>query len=195
MASIQSKILSYSESLPEGTTLSAKELLHYGSRPAVDQALSRLAKNSELLRIGCGIYVKPVHTRFGQAYPSVKKVLENIMHKTGEVLVPPGAVSANKLNLITQIPMRLHYLTSGQSRTLKFGGRIVKLQNAPSWQLLEPNSVPGDVVRALEFMGTFHVKWTIDKLKQMLSKEDRRTVLSFRSRMPEWMAKEVSRLA
>lgn len=117
--------MTYAESRPEGTTLSAKELLHFGSRPAVDQALSRLTKNSDLLRIGCGLYVLPVHTRFGQAYPSVKKVLENIMNNTGEVLVPPGAVSANKLNLITQITMRLHYLTSGRSRTLKFGGRIV----------------------------------------------------------------------
>lgn len=43
-------ILAHAASLPEGAGLSAKALLHLGSRAAVDQTLSRLARSGELVR-------------------------------------------------------------------------------------------------------------------------------------------------
>ena len=42
MTSTSQAIKAYAEALPEGATLSARELLHLGERTAVDQALSRL---------------------------------------------------------------------------------------------------------------------------------------------------------
>ncbi len=51
--------------------MSARELLHLGERAAVDQALSRLVRPGELLRVRRGLFASPVKTRFGNRAPSV----------------------------------------------------------------------------------------------------------------------------
>jgi hypothetical protein len=65
MQTLVRQILKHATGLPEGTPLVAKELLHLGSRAAVDQALSRLVQRGAFLRAGRGIYVLPVDSRFG----------------------------------------------------------------------------------------------------------------------------------
>ena len=47
--------MEHGNGLPEGTPVAAKELLHLGSRAAVDQALSRLVRRGSLMRAGRGI--------------------------------------------------------------------------------------------------------------------------------------------
>ena len=51
MATLPESILLHAQSLPEGGVLSPKEFLHLGTRAAVDQALSRLTKEGQLLRV------------------------------------------------------------------------------------------------------------------------------------------------
>ena len=43
MQTLAKQVLEHASGAPEGTPLVAKELLHLGSRAAVDQVLSRLA--------------------------------------------------------------------------------------------------------------------------------------------------------
>ncbi len=52
MSQLAQSILSQAQSLPEGGLLSPKEFLHMGSRAAIDQTLSRLAREGKLLRVG-----------------------------------------------------------------------------------------------------------------------------------------------
>ena len=52
MSNLSQQVLTHAAALPEGASLSAKARLHLGSRAAVDQALSRLARSGELLRAG-----------------------------------------------------------------------------------------------------------------------------------------------
>ena len=63
MKSLTERILSQAKTLPEGALISAKELLHFGRRAAVDQALKRLEQRKELMRLSRGVYVRPVETR------------------------------------------------------------------------------------------------------------------------------------
>ena len=57
MQTLAKQVLAQAAGLPEGTPLVAKELLHLGSRAAVDQVLSRLVQRGTLLRAGRGFYV------------------------------------------------------------------------------------------------------------------------------------------
>ena len=59
MERLTESILQRVTTLPEGAPVSAKMLLHLGTRPAVDQSLSRLARRGQLLRAGRGMYVSP----------------------------------------------------------------------------------------------------------------------------------------
>lgn len=140
----------------------AKELLHLGSRAAVDQVLSRLVRRSILLRASRGIYVLPVASRFGTRAPSAVKMVEGLANQRGETIVSHGAAAANALGLTTQVPMRAVYLTSGPSRRLKLGAQMIEFRHAP--------------------------------MRTKLAASELKEVASARSRLPTWMAQEVSAL-
>lgn len=191
MPGVAEKILQYAGELLEGEVLSAKRLLHLGSRAAVDQALSRLHRSGRLVRVGRGLYVVHVKSPFGSRAPKPEHVMAGIAAATGETVVPSGARSANSLGLTTQMPIRPVYLTSGRSRTIQLGRQTVVLKHAPEWQVNIPGAA-GDAVRALAWLGPKHARKAAATLKQRLPPAECRAVEASRPRMPSWMAETVS---
>ena len=192
MTGLPSCILQLADESPEGTVLCANALLHLGTRAAVDQALSRLARRGELMRICQGIYVQPVQFRFGLRPPSIGKVLASLSMFWGEPIVPCGALAANAFGLTTQVPMRLVYLTSGPDRKLTFGRLIVEMRHAPRWQLVAPHRPAGDAVRALSWLDPSEVAEGLRTIRSRLSPEDFLQLAELRAAMPSWMAESVS---
>lgn len=189
------KILKLAASLPEGTPLTAKELLHLGSRAAVDQALSRLFRQGQLMRTGRGLYVRPVEGRFGPRPPATSKIVEALAAKLGEVVVPQGAAAANSLGLTTQVPIREVYWTSGRSRQLKVGAQTIELRHASPWQLILPRSLAGNAVRALGWLGRNQTSGSFEKIAARLSNAERKAIVESRPLLPTWLAQKVSSLA
>ena len=192
MRSLPSQILSHAAESPEGALLCPSALLHLGSRAAVDQALSRLARKGELMRICQGVYVRPIHTRFGLRPPTLENVLVSLSALWGDTIVPCGGMAANALGLTTQVPIRSVYLTSGPDRKLKLGGLTVELRHAPRWQLTAPHRPAGEAVRALAWLGPKEVEEGLDAIRSKLSAEDLRELAESRAVMPAWMAEPVS---
>ena len=192
MPSLPSQIMSHAADSPEGMLLCPSALLHLGGRAAVDQALSRLARKGELMRIFQGVYVRPIHTRFGLRPPTLENVLVSLSALWGETIVPCGGMAANALGLTTQVPIRSVYLTSGPDRKLKLGGLTVELRHAPRWQLTAPHRPAGEAVRALAWLGPKEVKEGLDAIRSKLSAEDLRELAESRAVMPAWMAEPVS---
>lgn len=192
MQTLAKQILEQAAGLPEGTPLVAKELLHLGNRAAIDQVLSRLVQRGTVLRAGRGIYVLPVESRFGSRAPSAAKMIEGLANQRGETIVPHGAAAANALGLTTQVPMRAVYLTSGPSRRLRLGAQMIEFRHAPIWQLLFPGRAAGEVIRALAWLGPDKAGKAVHKLCAKLPPSALKEVASARSRLPTWMAKEVS---
>jgi len=188
-------VLGTTHGLPEGTPISAKQLLHLGSRAAVDQALSRLVKRGELLRVARGIYVLPVHGVFGTRAPSPRKMVEGLSIRLGETIAHQGADAANGLGLTTQVPMREVYWTSGATRTLNLGGNTVELRHAPAWQLVLPGRPAGEVIRAMAWLGPGRAGEAVQQAKNYLTPSELAEVLSARPHLPTWVAREVSALA
>jgi len=195
MTTTSEAIKAYAEALPEGATVSAKELLHLGERAAIDQALSRLVRRGEFMRVKRGLFALPVKTRFGARAPSVEAVVENIAKATGERVSISGASAANMLGLSTQNPARQIYWTSGPSRHLKLGAQNVELKHVPSWQLRAPSSRAGHAFRALAYFGKSEAGEALERIRPQLSEDERRELLSLRASAPTWMAKELSTLA
>lgn len=191
---LTSKILQHAAGLPEGTPVSAKELLHLGSRAAVDQSLSRLVQRGQLIRAGRGLYVKPVETRFGRRPPSVEHVVQGFAGATGEVIASHGAAAANALGLTTQVPVRSVYLTSGRSRALKLGKQTVELRHAPAWQLTLAGRPSGEAIRALAWLGKAQAGHALGVLRQRLPSKAFEEIANVRPRLPNWLAQQVSAL-
>lgn len=194
MRNLAALILEEVAAKPEANSIYAKGLLHLGNRAAVDQALSRLARQGQLLRVGRGLYLRPIATRFGPRAPEIEAVLRALQAETGETVAPSGAAAANKLGLTTQVPVRTLYLTSGPSRRLRFGTQTVELEHAPRWQLILPERVAGDVIRALAWLGREQGAELASKLRRTLSTETLRELSSARRGVPTWMAEQISAL-
>ena len=195
MKTLSEAILEHAEGLPEGAVIRAKELLHLGGRAAVDQALSRLAKRGELLRVGHGFYVRLLKGRFGKYAPPVDLVIKNIARVTGETVAPHGAAAANGLGLTTQVPLRTIYITSGRSRMLRFGGnRTVELRNVPHWQIAMGTRKAGDALRALAWIGPEHSTKALRKIKGEFSGPELQEMVSVRPKQLPWLARQVAEI-
>ena len=192
MKTLPERIMGHAEAMPEATPICPPALLHLGKRPAVNQALSRLARSGRLMRICHGVYMRPIETRFGPCAPSIEKSLRALSALWGETIVPTGGSAANWLGLTTQNPVRSVYLTSGRSRRLYFGKHPVQLNHAPRWQLAAPHRTAGVVIRALAWLGPEEVEEGLDAVLPKLSDEDLEELAAARAVMPRWLAEPLS---
>lgn len=195
MSPLAESILSQAQSLPEGGLLSPKEFLHLGSRAAIDQTLSRLAREGKLLRVGRGTYSLQVQGRFGVRPPSTEAVIEAIESSSGETVVPSGAAEANALGLTTQVPTREVFLTSGSSRRLKLGNRNVELKHGNRWQMLLGKRPAGKAIRALIWLGPEQAPMVLEVLRSKLPRQEWKAMRQARAGLPSWMAKAISEVA
>lgn len=194
MGPLATAVIHHVGKTPEGMPVAAKELLHLGTRAAVDQTLSRLVRRGSLLRVGRGLYVRPVEGRFGVRPPEPAAVVQAIVERLGENVVPHGAAAANELGLTTQVPVREVYLTSGPTRQLKLGSQVVELRHAPAWQLALPGRKAGALIRALAWLGPEQASYAIEAVRGRLPESERRAVVELRRMLPAWLAQRVSRL-
>lgn len=195
MNTLPETILRQARSLPEGGVLSPKEFLHLGSRAAVDQAFSRLAKAGKLLRAARGAYVAPVISRFGARPPAPETVVKALAGQSGEIVVPHGANAANALGLTQQVPIREVYLTSGKARKLKLGQEEVLVKHAPRWMLALGARPAGAAVRALAWMGPTHAEASLASLHRTLPRAEWQALIAARATLPGWMAQAIGKEA
>jgi len=171
--------------------LSPREFLHLASRAAVDQALSRLAREGRLIRVTRGAYVAPVVGRFGSRPPSPERTVRSLAKRNGEMVVAHGAAAANALGLTTQVPAREVFVTSGPSRRFVFGSRVVEVKHAPRWQFALGERPAGAAVRALAWLGPKHVHESLVSIRKQFAAAEWRALNSSRSALPTWMAQAI----
>jgi Family of unknown function (DUF6088) len=190
--SLTKQVLAYVESQPEGTPLAAKGLLHLSNRAAIDQTLSRLARSGEVMRLGRGVYVRTIKTKFGTRSPFAEEVIKQFATARGETIVSSGAAAANALGLTTQVPVKTIYLTSGRSRRLALGKQSVELRHAKSWQLTKASERVGQAARALEWLGPQQAARALTTLKSRLEPAELKELQAMRPLLPEWLAQKIS---
>ena len=90
--------------------------------------------------------------------------------------------------------MRLIYLTSGRSRMLQFGALKVELRHALDWEIALGTRKAGDALRAVEWIGPQFASRALRKIKNEFSQEDLQEMIAVRSKLPPWLAKQVTRI-
>lgn len=192
MSVLSDTILSQARALPEGSVVTPRDFLHLGSRAAIDQTLSRLVRRGALVRLARGLYTLPVHTRFGDILPAPEAVVDAMAHN-GDTIVPHGAAAANALGLTQQVPVKTVYMTSGNSRTLRFGQQEVLLKHAPRWLLRLGNRPAGAAIRALHWMGKQHLDTSLATLEKTLPAAEWQALLAARGTLPSHMARAIGK--
>jgi hypothetical protein len=117
-----------------------------GSPEAVKKSLQRLTNSGLLERIAKGIYLYPKkeYEKYGVTFlpkPSLDDIAHAIAKRDKSRIVPTGAHALNLLNLSTQVPVNVVYLTDGTARRIKIGaGRGILFKHTSDMKRLSYRS-------------------------------------------------------
>ena len=97
-----------------------------GTPDAVKKSLQRLANSGLLVRIANGIYWYPKKEKmlYGvkvSGKPTLDEIAKAIAKRDKARIVPTGLHALNLLNLSTQVPANVVYLTDGPARKIRIG--------------------------------------------------------------------------
>lgn len=180
-----------------GTVFSASDFADLGSRAAVDQALSRLARHGTIRRLHRGTYDFPLKSaRVGLRSPDPDQVAKAATRRLGARVQRSGAMAAYVLGLSDQVPARPVYLTDAPSRTLPAGNRQVVLCNVGPRNLVKAGTISADVYQALRFVGRHGVEdGVIAHLRSRLTDQDKACLVQDIAGFPAWVQDVMRRVA
>jgi hypothetical protein len=103
---------------------------------AVAQALSRLARQGELHRLGKGLYYRPRQTAFGPSLPNPAVIRALPLGR--RAVFPAGTAAANLLGFTTQNPARIELATDGLSLPRQIVGKetVIHTRRPAAWRSL-----------------------------------------------------------
>lgn len=173
-----------------GAILSVADFLDLGPRAAIDQALSRLARQGRIIRVRRGLYeLSRMGTLLNRRMTQSPDALAQAWaRKNGLRIVPSGAYAANLLGLTTQVPARITYYTNGRTKTIKLGQHSIKLLNrGPKTMEVQGKTSPL-VLQALRHFGKKGVTPVmISRLQSLLTEKDKAELKANLRHAPAWM--------
>jgi hypothetical protein len=194
--SVPDRIMNRARACGRGGVFTPSDFLDVAARSAIDQALSRLAKNGQLRRLARGLYDFPkVHPKLGPLSPTPDDVAQALARETGSQVQIAGARAANALGLSSQVPAKSTYLTDGPSRRVVLGKRVVDLRHASPKHLIAPGSAAGTVVQALRHVGAVRAADVVQVAARRLSANDKKTLASTAVQAPAWMRQTLVSIA
>lgn len=119
----------------------------------VTKLLAMFEQEGIISRISKGVYVKARTTRFGILYPSVFELVTEIAKRDKAIIIPTGVTAENRLGFSTQVPMNPNFLTTGSSRKLNLGNRIVTLKHGAPRNFAFKGKLMQELVQALHSIG------------------------------------------
>jgi hypothetical protein len=198
MDTIRQAILDRIRSAGRGEVFTPKDFLDAGTRYATDQALSRLVRSGDILRLGRGLYYYPrVNPRLGiPVTPDVDQVAQAIGRRTGSRMVPSGAVAANLFGLSTQVPAKFLYLSDGRSRRLRVGKIEIQVKHVTPKELPRGGQTSAMVFQALRYLGREAVDvQVVARLKAVLPAKQKRELAQDARYTTDWIADVVRQIA
>ncbi|MEO8373577.1 MAG: DUF6088 family protein [Sphingomonas bacterium] len=189
MSAMADKIMKRIRGKGRGWVFTPRHFLDFGTRGAVDMAISRLAQSGAIRRIGRGLYDYPrLHDTLGVLSPDTASLADAIATQSGDRLAPSGAAAANRLGLSTQVPARASYATSGRTRVKNAAGRSFTLRHSRTPVLDNGSDTANAVLQALAQLGKARVDAdTIQRLAARVGDSDMKQLLQARPSMPGWM--------
>lgn len=187
--SVYEKLKHQVEKRGSGAVFVTRDFQELGSRAAVDEALSRLAKQGIIRRLGRGLYDYPrLHSALGPVPPDPDLIAAALARKTGSRIQNTGARAANDLGLSTQVAARPIYLTDGRRRTLQVGGQIIEMRHAAPRSLAGAGRIEGTVIQALRHLGPENIDAaTIKHLRQILTVREKSSLSRETINAPGWL--------
>ena len=192
-----SEITKRIENMHEGQILFISDFSDLkGNEKVVSRALSAEEKKGNIVRLAKGMYLRPKSTRFGIVYPSVDEMVKAIAHRDKSKVQPCGMTALNMLGLSTQVPTKYTYLTSGSSRKLKLGDRLIELKRSVPKNFVFKTTLGALLLQALKSLGEKNIsKQEIVQISKLIDNEKRMEHFKLDILlMPIWMRKLITNI-
>jgi len=192
-----SEITKRIENMHEGQILFISDFSDLnGNEKVVSRALSAEEKKGNIVRLAKGMYLRPKSTRFGIVYPSVDEMVKAIAHRDKSKVQPCGMTALNMLGLSTQVPTKYTYLTSGSSRKLKLGDRLIELKRSVPKNFVFKTTLGALLMQALKSLGKKNIsKLEIVQMRKLIDNEKRMEQFKLDILlMPIWMRKLITNI-
>ena len=192
-----SEITKRIENMHEGQILFISDFSDLnGNEKVVSRALSAEEKKGNIVRLAKGMYFRPKSTRFGIVYPSVDEMVKAIAHRDKSKVQPCGMTALNMLGLSTQVPTKYTYLTSGSSRKLKLGDRLIELKRSVPKNFVFKTTLGALLMQALKSLGEKNIsKQEIVQIRKLIDNEKRMEQFKLDVLlMPIWMRKLITNI-
>lgn len=192
-----SEITKRIENMHEGQILFISDFSDInGNEKVVSRALSAEEKKGNIVRLAKGMYLRPKSTRFGIVYPSVDEMVKAIAHRDKSKVQPCGMTALNMLGLSTQVPTKYTYLTSGSSRKLKLGDRLIELKRSVPKNFVFKTTLGSLLMQALKSLGKKNIsKQEIVQISKLIDNEKRMEHFKLDILlMPIWMRKLITNI-
>ena len=191
MAHIAQKIMERVSAHGRGRWVCApKDFVDLGTREAIDQALSRLAKAGQLRRVGHGLYDMPRMSNVLKRPAPVDwdAAIEALARRDGVRFIPDGLVAANQLGLTNAVPAKASYVTDGSTRTLTIDGRTVRFRHAGPRVMQWAGKPSAPVAQALRWLGQDMATdpQVVSTLRRHLPEDVKRDLLQNSVDLPGW---------
>ena len=191
MAHIAQKIMERVSAHGRGRWVCApKDFVDLGTREAIDQALSRLAKAGQLRRVGHGLYDMPRMSNVLKRPAPVDwdAAIEALARRDGVRFIPDGLVAANQLGLTNAVPAKASYVTDGSTRTLTIDGRTVRFRHAGPRVMKWAGKPSAPVAQALRWLGQDMATdpQVVSTLRRHLPEDVKRDLLQNSVDLPGW---------
>lgn len=191
------KIAKRVEKMGVGAVFTRADFLDLGTTDNVGVVLARLQRVGKIRRVGRGLYESPRrHPVLGQLSPQAEAIVKATSRRNGSRLLPSGAQAANLLQLTEQVPARMVYQTDGESRIVQYGRLTVEFQHCSPRRMAAAGRMSGLVFAALREIGKANITaHRVTHLRKLLSRRDRRRLLTDLPLAPAWMHPHLRRIA
>ena len=172
-----------------GTIMFAQNFIEIADNEQVRLALSRLAKEKFLIRVGPGMYVHPKNDRLiGPVRPGLEQIAEAVAKRDQLTIKPTGAYALNRLGLSTQVPTKLVYLTNGESRKIRVGKNTISFKKTTSKRMAYKGFFTPLVIEAMQELGSKSLTPELKKqLQEFVTKDDPQQVKVNATLAPVWI--------
>ncbi len=135
----------------------------------VTKLLPMFEKEGLFTRVSQGVYVKMRKTRFGVVYPTAAELVSKIAQRDKAQVIPTGETAANRLGFTTQVPMNTSFLTTGSTRKLTLGQRVVTLKHGAPRNFAYKGKLMPELVQALRSIGEKNITPQVEShIKKLL---------------------------
>jgi len=197
MQSTYSKIINRIYGHGKGWVFSKKDLSDLGSRGAIDIALHRLNDANIIRRITRGLYDFPLYSELlkQQLSPNFNQVAKALSRKHGWTICPDGETALNLLNLSTQVPTKITYLSNGPTKQIKIGNQVIYFKNTALKEIEIKDDKSALIVQALKNLGKERINIKIiSSIKKQLTEKEQKRILRNTKYITDWIYEVIQKI-